>query len=442
MRFLYLCLKITLQYSMRVMFPRMAFNNSPKQLFGRTIYVSNHAASFMDPLAVAGLRMPLVFFMTRSDIFTPITNPILRSCQMLPIYRQHDGAGTKDKNEAVFKKCTRILSFGRNLLIFGEGFTDDVFIRRLKPVKKGAARIGFSTLEAIDWKKDIYIAAVGVNYSNPNQMRSDMLISHSDKICLNDYRERYEESPNKVINEVTKLIEKMMQEQITHVKEKEYAPLHENMMIFTRKGMNVDNFDRSIPLKKRWKYSQKLAHWLNEQDVENNEEMLKFKKESEGYLKLLKRFKLEERLVHWKITNPSGSRLKEVAMMALLFPFAILGFIHCGPVYFFVKRFVEKSFRRKVFWGSVKLAMGKIVMGLLNIPFIFLFYHFVYPSWWLAFAYYFAIGLFGLAAYMLVSNFKDFKKKGAINKTDISKFVAKRSSLIEQLHAFLPKEFH
>jgi 1-acyl-sn-glycerol-3-phosphate acyltransferase len=97
----------------------------------------------MDPLAVASLRRPIVFFMTRSDVFTSFTKPFLWAAHMLPIYRQQDGVDTKDENTRVFAKCTNILSFGRNLLIFGEGFTDDVFIRRLKPIKKGAIRIGF-----------------------------------------------------------------------------------------------------------------------------------------------------------------------------------------------------------------------------------------------------------------------------------------------------------
>ena len=73
--------------------------------------------------------------MTRSDIFTPMMKPILWLAQMLPIYRQLDGDGAVGKNAEVFKATSNVLKGGRNLLIFGEGFTDDVFIRRLKPIK-------------------------------------------------------------------------------------------------------------------------------------------------------------------------------------------------------------------------------------------------------------------------------------------------------------------
>lgn len=440
MRLMYFILKITLPYSLRVFYRTYRKNNNPLELGGRTIYVSNHAASFMDPLIVASGRGPIVFFMTRSDVFTPLTKPLLWASHMLPIYREQDGVDTKRKNEEVFKKCANILKYGRNLLIFGEGFTDDVPIRRLKPVKKGAARIGFQTLEKLNWKKKIHICAVGVNYSEPNMMRSDILVSTGEKICLNDYREAYEENPNKVITEITKRIEKMMQEQITHVKDKEVAPIHENIMRFTKRGYAPRDFKKGLKTKDRWRYSQKLANWINDQDKEN-EEIQKFGKDSAGYFSLLKRFKLEERLVTWKINNPSGSRMKELLMMIVLFPFAILGLIHCGLPYFLVKRFVEKSFRRKVFWGSVKMLLGKIAMGLINIPVIFLFYHFVYPSWWVAFLYYWCIGLFGLAAYMWVLDFKDFKAKGMINKTDLSKIISKREAIKVQLNGFLPQEF-
>ena len=432
---------MTLPYSLRVFYPRVKVVNSPKQFLGSTIYVSNHAASFMDPLIVAALRRPIVFFMTRSDVFTKLSQPFLWASHMLPIYREHDGEDTKGKNQEVFLKCTRILSAGRNLLLFGEGFTDDVFIRRLKPVKKGAVRIGFATLEDLKWKKKIYIAAVGCNYSDPGQMRSDLLVSTSEKICLNDYKEEYKENPNRVITLITKRIEKMMQEQITHVENKDDAPFHENIMMITRKGMNANNFDRSIPLKKRWRYSQNLANWMNAQDVENTEELAKLKGEADSYFKLLKRFKIEEHYLYWKKSSPNGSRLKELLMLIILFPFGIIGFIHCALPYFLVKRFVEKSFKRKVFWSSVKLILGKISIAILNIPFIFVFYYYIYPSWWLAIACFFSIGLTGLAAYMWFKYLKVFKIKGIINKADLSKLFKKRDELEAKINKLVPTSF-
>lgn len=429
MRILYLILFFSLKYAFRLFFRNRERVNVRAKFLGRTIYVSNHPASFLDPLVIAGLQMPVVFFMTRSDVFTAISRPFLWACHMLPIYRQQDGGDTKDKNERVFKQCSKILSGGRNLLIFGEGFTDDAFIRRLKPVKKGAVKIGFTTLENMDWKKKVYMVGIGCNYTDPRKMRSGLLISNSERICLNDWKELYLENPMKAINDVTKIIEKMMREQITHVEKKDAAPFHENMMRITRKGMNNESYDPELTMKQRWNYSKQLANWLNTKDLETDEKLSDLKSDAEGYFSLLKRMKLEDQYVFWKKENPNGGRTKELLLLIFLFPVMLIGAAHCVIPYRLSKGFAEKSFKRKVFWSSVKVVLGKISTGLINIPVIFLFYHFVYPNWILAFAYYFFIGVYGGIAYVWFINLKTYKTKGAIKKADLSKFIKKRDDL-------------
>ena len=440
MRYLYLILKITVSYSLKVFYARIKMVNEPRRMLGRTIYVSNHAASFMDPLAIGAFYRPIVFFMTRSDIFNKYTQPLLWGCHMFPIYREHDGEDTRRKNEEVFEKCAKVLKNGRNLLVFGEGFTDDVFIRRLKPVKKGAVKIGFQTLEKINWSKNIHVAAVGCNYSSPNEMRTDLLISTSERICLNDFKTEYEDNPNRVITQLTRRIEEMMQDQITHVENKDWLSFHEHLMILTRKGMNAHNFDRSISLVDRWKYSKKLAKWLNDQDERALENLAQLKEEMEDYFKLLKRQKLEEQFIYWKEND--GSRLKEILFLTFMLPIAIIGVVHCAIPYLIAKTFVEKSFRRKVFWGSVKLIMGMLLIAIFNIPTIFLFYHYVYPSWWLAIAYFFTIGLTGLVAYLWKLNLKNYRIKATIKKMNISKIINKRNEILAFVRRSIPTEFH
>ena len=189
---------------------------------------------------------------------------------------------------------------------------------------------------------------------------------------------------------------------------------------------------------KRWEYSKKLANWINGQDFETNTELSKTKDKAESYFKLLNRFKLEEQFVFWKKENPSGSRLKEILTIVLLFPFSILGFIHCAIPYILVKRFVEKSFKRSVFWASVKMLLGSLVMGIINIPAIFIFYYLIYPSWLMAFAYYISIGLTGLAAYTLMKNVKGFMTKGKVNKIDLTGILKKRDALEQAINETIP----
>ncbi|MDX2360483.1 MAG: 1-acyl-sn-glycerol-3-phosphate acyltransferase [Crocinitomicaceae bacterium] len=441
MRILYFLSKITVAFGLRLYFSGIKLVNAPKKFFGRTIYVSNHPASFMDPIAIGAFQHPIVFFMTRADVFNKFSKPFLWASHMLPIYRQHDGEDTREKNEEVFEKCKQILSFGRNLLLFGEGFTDDVFIRRLKPVKKGAVKIGFQTLVKMNWKKKVYMAAIGCNYTDPNTFGSGLLMSVSDRICLNDYKELFEENESKAITEVTRLIEQMMQDQITHVQNVDNAEFHEQIMMVTRKGMNVHNYDHSYSLKQRWLYSKRLATWLNSEMESPSESMEKLKDELQSYFKLLKRFKIEEYFLHWKMTHPSGSRIKEILLMILLFPFAVVGTAHLLLPYLITKKYVEGSFKRTVFWGSTKVLVGGVLAALFNGVFIYLFYHYVYPSWWLSIGYFFSIGVFGLLAYNWFKHLKHFVIKGKVNKTDLSTLIKKREEIQKNVEALVPNSF-
>lgn len=441
MRLFYFLLKFFLQYALRIYYPNQKRINPPKSMLGRTIYVSNHPASFMDPLVIGVLQRPSVFFMTRSDVFTRFSKPFLWLCQMLPIYRQHDGEDTKKKNQETFSRSTNVLKYGRNLLIFGEGFTDDTFIRRLKPVKKGAVRMGFSSLEALNWKKKIYLAAIGINYSEPNKMRSDLLISNSERICLNDYRKDYEENANKTINELTKKLELMMRAQITHVENKNWTDFHESVMRIMRNGMHPSDYKSNLSLENRWKNSKALADWMNQQDLDSNPELVKLKEELDAYFKLQKKMRIEERIIARLLRKNSSSRVQELIYLICMWPVAIIGLFHCFIPYIFVKRFVEKSFKRAVFWSSVKMILACFAIGLLNIPIVWVMNHFLFQYYlpeYSALVYYFLIPIFGLAAYVYNQKRKDYLELGRMRKIDKRELFALRHSLKVAIREFIP----
>ena len=86
------------------------------------------------------------------------------------------------------------------------------------------------------------------------------------------------------------------------------------------------------------------------------------------------------------------------------------------------------------------MILAKFSIGIFNLPFIFVFYHFIYPSWWLAIAYFTSIGLTGTVAYIWFNNFKSLKAKNAVNKVDLSALIAKREHLNTKLLDILPQE--
>ncbi len=447
MRLFYFLLHVVLKYPLRIYYPKQVFINKPKKYFNRTIYVSNHAASFMDPLVLGILQRPSLFFMTRSDVFTKFTSPLLWLVQMLPIYRKHDGEDTKAKNEETFLKATRILSTGRNLLIFGEGFTDDVYIRRLKPIKKGAVRMGFEALEKTNWKKKIYVATIGINYGDPNVIGSNLLVSNGKSICLNDYRESYEENDSKTVHELTLFIEKDLQNQLIHVENLDWVFFHEHVSRLLRNGLHPADSDPSISVQKRWENGRRLAKWMNEQNLEENPELVKLKADLENYFSNLKKMEVEENhIFQLAAQKPAFPFVKRLAVLLGL-PFSLLALIHFYVPYTLIKRFVEKSFKRRVFWSSVKMVLGTFAMVIWNIPIVIAMHHWIFKPTLIAFTshttlftwiYFLIIPLFGVIAYQSFKVLKNSKDMRRIQKMDKESMVSERTKLIERIKVFYP----
>nr|WP_299206872.1 1-acyl-sn-glycerol-3-phosphate acyltransferase [uncultured Brumimicrobium sp.] len=438
MRPLYLLLKFLLKITLWIYYPRFKNVNKPKKRFARTIYMSNHASSFMDPLVIAGTQRPIIFFMTRSDIFTPLMRPILWAAHMFPIYRKQDGVDTKEKNEAIFKKCGRILKYGRSLLIFSEGFTDDVFIRRLKPIKKGAVRMGFMALEDDDWRQKIFIQAVGANYSDPKVLGSDCLISNGVPVCLNDFKVEYEDDPNKTIHELTLRMEQEMRDQITDVRNMDMAPFHEHIMRITRKGMNAIDTDFSIPLLDRWKYSKRLATWFNETKIESNQELLSLKKRLENYFETLKENGVEETPLY-KVTTNQRSKAKDIIYLVGLFPIVLIGLALNYLPYILIKRFVENTMKREVFWSSVKMLVGAAAVGIYNFILILIFAKIFSLSFLaLLFAGLFIVPLSAVVTINWNKTLKLHRKMNKVARTDLSHISIERDALLKEIKKLVP----
>ncbi len=428
MRFLYFIMYYILNYTLRLYFRNIKVYNKPSK-YGKTIFVSNHAASFMDPLVIAAFNRSVVYFLTRSDVFTSFTKPIFWTAHMLPIYRQRDGVNTKEKNNEVFRKCTETLLRNRNLLIFGEGVTDDKFVRRLKPLKKGALRIGFTTLEACNWKEEIYIAAIGCNYSNPSRFGSDVLIKNSEPILLNDYKEEYLENPSKVISRLTLEIQKVLQNELTHIENIENTVYHERIMKVQRKGM-FDSFSNRTNLMDRWDYSSNLARRINDGSVQLTDD-IKFKIDS--YFKKLKGKGITDDLIYDATTNPFST--SQYLIQLLYLPIAFLGFIHCSLFYFSIKQFVEKKFRRDVFWGSTKLIMMIFIAGPINL--LVLVFLPTIMGWPLSVLYFLAIPFFGFIFHRFLDFWIRVYKIEKLKNKRITKIIEEREHLKQNLDNFV-----
>lgn len=433
MRPLYFIFWFALGFSFRLFFRRMKEVRPSKKRFGRTIFVSNHPSSFLDPLVVSRLRKPVVYFMTRSDVFNRITRPIFWLAHMLPIYRQQDGGNSQEKNKMVFKKATQALARNRNLLIFGEGITDDIFERRLKPIKKGAIRIGFTALEDLDWKVQIQVQGLGLNYTDPGLLRSDVLIAAAEPIVLNDYKAAYLENPGKVIAELNRELENRMQAQITHVRSDEHIRLHEHIMMLNRKGMNVNCYDPKLSLQDRWDYARQLADHLNGCNEEQHKQIQSFESENLApYLKQLQKNGLSEAELFWFALDTNW-KIRTILKVLFQLPFFLLGLVHFALPHLFVKRFVESKFKRKVFWSSSKMGMLLAILPIWNFLLFLLASAFISLDGYVWILLFVALNPVALGYYLFIKNATLLVKSLRYNAQSLRPIVEQRKAVLAQL---------
>jgi 1-acyl-sn-glycerol-3-phosphate acyltransferase len=435
MRPLYFLLRITLPYALAVFFRKRKTLNAQQKFNAQTIFVCNHPSAFFDPLVAANYQFPIVYFMTRGDIFKSWLHPITWASHMVPIYRtEQDGQDAREKNKDVFVKVRKVLRRKKSLILFAEGYTDNVFIRSLKTIKKGPARIGFGTMDSSNWELDINVQAIGLNYTHPKHFRSDVVIKMGELIPLKDYKSEYLENPNKAITDLTRRITESMQKQITYIEDKTLADFVEHLLILSRKGMNNFHFNPSDTMEDRFRYSQHVADTVNAAYDETEPKWKKLKMDSDAYFRIEKQEKINENWVYKTAINQPPNTLNTWFLFILGLPITILGLIHQFIPYIIVKRFVESSFKRDVFWSGVKITVGAALSLLYNLPAIFLFHHYVYESYLLAIAYFLIVPTYsGLFAYMQIKKMKDLIAYQRADKDKIKTLTKQRADLLKQM---------
>jgi 1-acyl-sn-glycerol-3-phosphate acyltransferase len=101
----------------------------------------HHPNSFLDAILIGAQMKKRVHFLTRSDVFqNKWAARLMRSVNMIPIYRIRDGKENLGKNDLTFELCRQIIQKGEHVLIFVEGFCKHQTTLQA-PLKKGAPRL-------------------------------------------------------------------------------------------------------------------------------------------------------------------------------------------------------------------------------------------------------------------------------------------------------------
>lgn len=128
------------------------------------LVLGNHQSALIDPLLLAVTFERYAYYLTRAGVFQKkFVRTILKSVNMLPVYRIRDGWSNISNNNPIFETCVSLLHGKKAIVIFPEG--SHSLLRMVRPLSKGFTRIVLDTLERYP-ETDLHLLPVGFNYQD------------------------------------------------------------------------------------------------------------------------------------------------------------------------------------------------------------------------------------------------------------------------------------
>lgn len=301
------------------------------------LVASTHPNSFLDAVILGSVIDRPLFFLARSDVFNKKwSDYILRKMNLIPIYRLQEGATNLNKNDETFKSCFEILEKKGAVLIFAEGIS--LIDKKVRPPKKGLARIGFGAESRNSFNLDTEILPVGINYESAAKLRNRILVQFEKPIPLKRYEKEYFKNANSSYQDLN---EKLFSE----LKAASILSNDEHIYDFIAKKFSNGKYNF-----KNLKALSEQIQKLKESDTTKYTELLE---KTNQLIDIEKRFEFNSKFLTVKAN--------QLPLLIFLFPLACVGLIINYPPIIIARFLSNKKVKLIEFYASVKIVLGTIL---------------------------------------------------------------------------------
>lgn len=167
---------------------------------GPVLFAANHPNSFLDGVILSTLLDETLYSLTRGDVFkNKRIGKILSWLKLLPVYRTSEGAHNLAHNYTTFAACHKVFKKDQVVLIFSEASSINEW--RLRPLRKGTARLAFSSwLQGIDLK----VIPLAFNYNSFKKFGKEVHLNFGEEIKKGMFNH---DTEGKQLNDFTKELE-------------------------------------------------------------------------------------------------------------------------------------------------------------------------------------------------------------------------------------------
>ncbi len=198
--------------ALRIFMRSISISHAERIPVGKPVVLAvNHPTAFMEPCILACFLDRPLYFLVRGDVFSsPLVARVLRMLNMLPMYRLKDrGFRYVKENFQTLDACYDALLANKTIMILAEGTT--IAEKRLRPLKKGAARLAFGALDKHPELEDVWIVPVGVNFDYMDRFRAEVMIDVGIPLSARAYYGEYLNSSQAGIDQVNEALRQRME---------------------------------------------------------------------------------------------------------------------------------------------------------------------------------------------------------------------------------------
>lgn len=404
---------------------------------GPLMILANHPSAFLDPIVIATLVNRDVYFLAKGVLFkTKFAQKLLPKLHMIPVYRKQDDPSMMDKNKDTFEKCFEHLERGGAILMFPEGIS--ITERKLKPVKTGAARIVLGAEARNQFKLNVQVICVGLNYENPHQFNKEVYINFDNPLHAIDYKQAYEQDEYAGVEKLTEdfrvHLEKLMiniQDESADALTKDVERLFKSKL---QKELGIEKNDKDA----EFMLVKSIAESVDYFKEQSPEYVMVMQKKIREYFRNLERLGLNDQLL---MTTKNKSLMGRVglAIMTILigFPVYVYGLINNYIPFEIPSIIAEKAVSQREFKGPVAMVCGTFTFLIFYSLQVFLVQHFV-QHYYITLLYILTLPLSGIFCYWYYHKVKYYFSKWYmirifyLKSTLLASLIQQRDELIKE----------
>jgi 1-acyl-sn-glycerol-3-phosphate acyltransferase len=399
------------------------------------IFAANHQNALMDALAMLYARKGKVVFLARADIFkSKFIARLLHFLKIMPVYRMRDGFEALGQNEETFDNAANVLKHNTPIAMLPEG--NHAGFKRLRPLKKGICRIAFMAEEHSQFKLNLHIVPVGLDYSNYFNAGERLLINFGKPIRIADYIPLYHENPQRAISRLRDDIAKSLKPLMINIENEELYNTSAGIIELYYHEILTDRRLRNIH-RNRFAVQQEISARLNNIVIADPEALNSISPVLAEYRSLLEKYNIRDWLV--RKNNTSIPRLAAgLLLMLVLLPIHIYGMLF-NYLPYHLPVMISRKVKDRVFHSSIHFGMSLFLYLIYYLILITVFCLLV-DGLWLKIAFALSLPLTGIFAFYNYRNLLKiigkirFIRLSNHDKSTFSKILSLRQNIIAQIN--------